>query len=204
MTKTNVLKMILVVCGFGLCLSSASAATYDLVDFPISYSGASLIKGSLEASQVGQFTTEQSIEDFLNASTYSVNFYDGNNQLFSLNNANASWDLRFSYESGAQTTGASLTATASEIILNFSTPRQPTSVSLLLGSPTTGYIQYRQDNNVTDANYFGADFNAVHQASSSLNYQSPFVFTSAVPEPSAALLLVAGLGIVGFNRKSTK
>lgn len=204
--KKQLRKAALMLASLGAFLPSAHAAVYDLADFSINYSGASLLEGTIETSQTGTFTTEAGIENFLNAANYSVSFYDGSNQLFNLNNTNASWDLQFSFESVPQTTSAVLEATSSAITLNFDTPRQPTSVALLLGTPSIGYIQYRQSNNITDSNFFGADFNAVHSATAGLPYDSSFVLpanTPAVPEPSQALLLLGGLGALAFIRRKT-
>ena len=149
---------------------------YDLGDFPFSFFGATDFHATLETSTTGTFTTEADIENFLNLATYSVTLKNGATIILELNNGNSFWDLKIEALGGG--TGgatATLTATASEITLDFSTPNEITSVGLFLGLPGN-ILQYTQSNNVTDSNFVFVDHDAIIFANADVPYDDPFIF----------------------------
>ncbi len=171
-----------------LLLSSAANAqtVYDLGDFPFVYFGSTDVQATLETSTIGVFTTEADIENFLNLSYYSVVLKDGEASIFELNNDNSSWNLEFSALSGGDGGAtAILTATPTEIVLDFSTPNEISSATLLLSysSESIQYThQYTQSNNISNINSVVLDFNAIYDARASLPYDEAFVFPALPPD----------------------
>ena len=189
----------------------ASATLYDLGDFPFSFFGATDLDATLETSTTGTFTTESDIEDFLNLASYSVTLKDGATDLFTLDNSNSSWNLQFeAFGGGSGGATASLTATPSEITLDFSTPNEITRVDLFLRNASTfDVLQYSQANNVTDFNFvFVSNGDLISSGDANTIYDAPFVFPAVeaeVPEPSTFALIGAGLlGLVRVRRRNTE
>lgn len=164
----------------------ASATEFDLGDFPFEFFGATNSDATLETSTIGVFTTESEIEDFLNSATYSVNLMDGATIVFSLDNSNSVWDLEFGALGGG--TGgatATLTATESEIVLDFSTPQEITGVDLYLRNAATfDVLQYTQANNISDFNFvFVSDGDLMSEGFANVTYDAAFVFpATSIPE----------------------
>lgn len=180
-----------------LGLPSANAATYDLVNFPFAYNGdATAITATLTTNHLGTLSDPAAIETFLNATQYSATLFGTNGALRVLDNSNSQWELYFSYGS---TPAVTLDVSDTAISLSFSTMAEYTGAALLLrSSDNLSILQYRQENNVSDYNFVGFQFNAVNDAGSPLPYGSTFIM-SAIPvdEPTVPAMMAMGLLLVG-------
>jgi hypothetical protein len=188
---------------------SSKAATYDLAQFPYTFSWATEVHATLQTSAYGTYTTQKEIEDFLNQAAYSVTMKDGTTTLFQMNHDNAAWHLILEGLSGDAS--ATLTCTPTELTLDFSTPGEITWAGLLL----RGYfeqpdayvawatLQYSQGNNITDFSFAHADYDAVHSADCNVAYNASFRFPAIVREPAEGveeLIALVGQSELPVNR----
>lgn len=178
-----------------------AAVVYDLAGFPFTFNNATDVHATLETSTMGLFTTELEIENFFNQGTYSVIMNNGSTRLVDMHNGNSTWDLQFGGQSGG--VGAVLSSSPREVTLDFSTPNEITGAVLILRGDDPQYpqyLQYSQDNNISDFNFVNVDYNAVHDAYATVPYDAPFTFVP-VPEPSTWAVLCVGLGALVMLRR---
>lgn len=161
-----------------LVTPASAQVAYDLGDFPFNVLDGVEVHATLETSVTGTFTTEAEIENFLNSSRYTVLLLQGGAAVIDLNNTNSTWDLRYAALSGdTSDVTATLTVTATEITLDFSTPSEITALTLQLGEPGN-LLQYYQINNVSDMNGVNIEKDPAFAANrfAQLAYDESFVF----------------------------
>ena len=149
--------------------------TYNLVDFPFVFFGATEVAGNLTSSTTGTFTTVAEIENFLNSATYNVVLKDGSTTVMELDNTNTSWSMVIHHRGGLGGATAMLTATASEITLDFSTPNEYTAVHIFLGPPSFR-LQFTQGNNNRSNNFVHVDYGLIQTGNTDTDYDAPFIF----------------------------
>ncbi|MDD2740590.1 MAG: hypothetical protein PHR94_16805 [Methylomonas lenta] len=195
LTYFNPLRLAITAVLFVLFCGSATAqVTYDLTAFPFIYNDVSLATANLTTNSIGTFNNPKNIEDIFNNSTYEATLFGPSNTITHIDNSNSKWELQFSLFSDPS---ATLTIDPLKISLTFSTPSENSGGALLLRSTNNlSVLQYRQENNVSNYNFAGFEFNAVYDAYSPLLYGTTFVMPAipaSVPVPAAIWLMGFGL-----------
>jgi hypothetical protein len=188
----------LVAFGVGALLFAniSSATVFNLL--PYQFSGPGSAVATLETNALGVYEGRDAIAALLNSSTYSMQMYSNNSLLASMDNTTASW----AFLNGNTSVGSvpRLTVGETEMVLSFYTPQEFTEEHLMLQTLVDSrplQLQYSQVNNISNSNFAGANYDAVHRASAVSPYESSFVFT--VLAPTASVPEPATLGLFGFG-----
>lgn len=173
-----------------------SATVFNLL--PYEFGGAGSAVATLETNALGVYEGRDAITALLNSSTYSMQMSSNNSLLASMDNTTATWAFR----NGNTSVGSvpRLTIGETEMVLWFDTLQEFTEEHLTLQALVDSrflQLQYSQVNNISNSNFAGANYDAVHRASAASPYGSSFVFTALAP--TASVPEPATLGLFGFG-----
>jgi len=176
---------------------STQAVTFDL---GTSFTGSiTEVRGTLTTPLTGTFSTASELLTFFGSASWNLEFYEGSNLSFILDESNSSWPTLISDDDLVV-----ITSSVSSLSFDFSTPNESSSKSIPMFGQNSEIFSFEQSNNVTDRTSItiqGSNVSLV--GSAGFPYDDPIHF-SAVPEPSRIVfVLVATIVTILSRQKQT-